>query len=86
LMPFRPQALLDTDVKFTNADKIIGPKLVDGRGQWVYWTGCSGVTSRENGKKENHQESEGKAIVEEGVDVYFTGGQVREGHLDAGNI
>merc|ERR1712000_587678 len=31
LMPFRPQALLDTDVKFTDADKISRPKLVDGR-------------------------------------------------------
>jgi len=76
-MPFRPQALLDTDVKFTDADKISRPKLVDGRGQWVYWTGCS-VTSRENGTKKDHIEQEGKAIVEEGVDVYFTGGQVRE--------
>lgn len=76
---FSPQALLETDVEFTDADKIIKPKLVEGRSQWVYWKGCSGVTSRQNGKKMNHYEPDGKAIVEEGVEVYFSGGQVKEG-------
>ena len=60
--------------------------MVEGHGQWVYWKECSGVTSRQDGDKENHYESDGKAIVEEGVDVYFSGGQVKEGQLDAGNI
>jgi len=78
-MTFSPKALLDTDVEFTDADKITQPKLVEGRGQWVYWKGCSGVTSRENGQKVNHYESDGKAFVEWGVDVYFSGGQVKEG-------
>jgi hypothetical protein len=44
----------------------------------VYWKGCSVFTTRENGDKEDHYEEEGKAVVEKGVDVYFTEGQVTE--------
>lgn len=53
--------------------------MVDGHGQWVYWKGCDGVTSRQDGKKADHSEKDGKAILEKGVDVYFSGGQVKEG-------
>jgi len=77
-MAFTPKALLETDVEFKDSDKVVKPLVVEGRGQMVYWKGCSVFTSRENGEKKNHYEEEGKAVVEKGVDVYFTEGQVTE--------
>jgi len=49
-MTFNPEEL-DTDIEFTEADNI-NFKLVEGKGQWVYWKGCNGLSSVENGKKE----------------------------------
>jgi hypothetical protein len=45
----------------------------------VYWTGCSGLTSIQNGKKEKESQLRGKVKLQPGIKLYFAGGQVKEG-------
>jgi len=76
-MTFKPEELLDTDVQFT-ADDNINFKLVEGGDQWVYWKGCNGLSTVENGKKEKQDVLTGKVKLEPGISLYFAGGQVKE--------
>lgn len=44
----------------------------------MYWKGCNGLSTVENGKKEIKYELTGKAKLEKGILLYFAGGQVKE--------
>lgn len=75
---FTAEPLDDDDTIFTEADRI-DVKVVYGNGQWVYWKGCSGLSSVENGKKKKEDQLTGKAKLQAGISLYFAGGQVKEG-------
>lgn len=55
-------------------------KWVEGKGQWVYWKGCSALTFYENqGEGKVHRKLSGQVILQAGIELYIVGGQVKEG-------
>ncbi|KAE8442163.1 hypothetical protein EG329_003751 [Mollisiaceae sp. DMI_Dod_QoI] len=76
-MAFNPEAL-NPAIKFTNAHAN-QVKWIIGKGQWIYWTGCIGVTLYENGGEGQVQSQlSGQVKLEPGFELYLTGGQVKE--------
>ena len=71
------EPLDDDDTMFTEDDRI-DVKVVDGSDRWVYWKGCTSLSSVENGKKKKEDQLEGKAYLQAGISLYFVGGLVRE--------
>lgn len=55
-------------------------KWVEGKGQWVYWKGCSGLTVYENNSEGKvHDKLTGQVKLQSGIELYFVLGQVKEG-------
>jgi len=76
-MTFTADTLEDDGTILKDADRI-DVKVVYGNDQWVYWKGCSGLSSVENGKKKMEGRLTGKAKLQVGIALYFVGGQVKE--------
>lgn len=76
-MAFDPEDL-DPTIDFTDVptNKV---KWVEGRGQWVYWKGCSGLTVHEKNGETVHDKLSGQIILQPGIELVFVKGQVKEG-------
>lgn len=77
-MAFEPEPLTD-DIQFTEDDKNKDVMVAEGKGQWVYWKDCIGVSYKENGENKIHNMNSGRVILQSGIQVYFAKGYVKEG-------
>lgn len=75
-MTFEPLDL-DPEEDFTGV-KNVDVKWVEGKDQWVYWKGCSGLTVIKNCQKTPHDKLTGKVKLQLGIELYFFGGKVKE--------
>jgi len=75
-MTFDPDDL-DSTEDFSGVS-VIDVKWVEGRDQWVFWKGCSGLTVFEGGKVTKNPILSGKIKLKSGIELYFVGGQVKE--------
>ena len=81
---FEPQDLdtrNDTDDFFKNAKN--GIQTVVGRGQKVYWRGCTSIKVFETGKEdqspaERYDKAKGWSSLKGGVSILFEGDEMRE--------
>ena len=53
---------------------------MEGKDQWVYWKGCSAMTVYVNkGEGKVHGKLSGQVKLQAGIELYFVGGQVKDG-------
>jgi len=76
-MAFNPVDL-DPSIDFANVSKNT-VTWVEGKDQWVYWKGCSGLTVYENNDEGTvRDELTGQVKLPNGIELYIVGGQVKQ--------